>query len=530
MLARSSRAAWTTGLLAATTMAAGLISAPPVGAVAGDTAQDGAYSFAVKIHIGDGQRTCSGALVDPQWVLTAASCFAENPQQGFDIPAGAPKMKARVTQEGGSPGRPVNVEGQIAELVPAKGRDLVMARMYSGIINGGDKYTGFEPALRHGDGAVPIQIAATAPVEGESLRVVGFGRTRDEWVPDNPHTGTFSVGAVGSDSFSIDKQTDSSASLCKGDAGAPAFREKAGKVELVGINSRSWQGGCFGESETRTGAVETRVEDVSDWIQKTRRRAKPPTLSALTTTADFNRDGRTDMAAVFDDGSLNVFYANANGTLEYGRMLWKWDFSWGSVKRIVAGDYNGDGLADIAAVADDGSLRLYLGKPDGGLVDGKQMWSDRSWSTMLQVARYKADSSGRDGLVAVWGDGSLYSYTTNADGTLSGQKRQMWRDSTWKPMKQIATGDFNSDGRDDIAAITSDGGLRGYYGNAQGLLDDGVSMWADKSWTNANALLGGDVNGDGKSDLVGLWTGTQALRLYKGNGKSAFADGASLWP
>lgn len=529
MLARSSRAAWTTGLLAATTMAAGLISAAPVGAVSGDTTQDGAYSFAVKIHIGDGQRTCSGVLVDPQWVLTAASCFADSPQQGFDIPAGAPKMKARVTQEG-SPKPILNVEGMVAELVPAKGRDLVMARMYSGITNGGGKYTGFEPALRHGDGAAPVQVATAAPVEGESLRVVGFGRTKDEWVPDSPHTGSFTAGATEGATFGIDKKSGTDASLCKGDAGAPAFRERDGKVELVGINSRSWQGGCFGESETRTGAVETRVDDMNDWIQKTRHRPKPPTLSTLTTTADFNRDGRTDVAAVFDDGSLNVFYANAKGALEYGRLLWRWDSSWESMKRIVAGDYNGDGLSDIAAVAGDGALRLYLGRPDGGLADGKQMWSDASWKTMLHVARYRATGSSRDGLIGVWGDGSLYSYTTNADGVLSGQKRQMWRDSTWKPMKQIVTGDFNSDGRDDIAAIASDGGLRGYHGNAQGLFDDGVSMWHDASWSNTNALLGGDVNGDGKSDLVGLWTGSQSLRLYKGSGKSAFADGVSLWP
>ncbi|MFD9564598.1 FG-GAP-like repeat-containing protein [Streptomyces sp. NPDC059994] len=528
MTDRRSRWAGVTGLCAAVVVA-GTIMSPHAEAVVGSPVDGGAYSFAVKIHIGDGQRTCSGALVDPQWVLTAASCFADNPQQGFDIPAGAPKMKARVTQEGGSPRPILNVEGTVAELVPAKGRDLVMARMYTGIINGGGKYTGFEPALRHGEGAAPIRLATAAPVDGESLRVIGFGRTKDEWVPESAHAGSFTVGSTDGTTFTMDKESGTEASLCKGDAGAPAFREKDGKVELVGINSRSWQGGCLGESETRTGALETRVDDMNDWVQKTRQRPKLPTLSTLTTTGDFNRDGRTDAAVVFDDGSLNVFYANANGNLEYGRPLWRWDFSWGSIKRIVAGDYNGDGLSDIAAVAGDGALKLYLGRPDGGLSDGKQMWPDTSWKGVLHVARYKANGSTRDGLIGVSGDGSLYSYTTNSDGVLSGQRRQMWRDSTWKPTKQIATGDFNGDGRDDVAAIASDGGLRGYHGNAQGLFDDGVSLWPDTSWGSTNALLGGDVDGDGKSDLVALWTGSQALKLYKGTGKSAFVDGVSLW-
>ncbi|MFD9794670.1 FG-GAP-like repeat-containing protein [Streptomyces sp. NPDC059070] len=528
MTGKGSHGVWAAGLFVAVLAAGGLVSTPAQGVV-GDAIQDSDYSFAVKIHIGDGQRACSGALVDPQWVLTAASCFADKPEQGFEIPAGIPKMKARVTQEGGGPGPILNVEGTVAELVPAKGRDLVMVRMYTGIINGGGKYTGFEPALRHGEGATPIQLATTPPVGGEPLRVVGFGRTKGEWVPNTAHTGSFVVGSTDGTTFSMDKKSGSEASLCKGDAGAPAFREKDGKVELVGINSASWQGGCLGETEARTTAFETRVDDINDWVQKTRQRSKPPILSTLTTTGDFNRDGRTDLAVVLDDGSLTVFYANANGNLEYGRPLWRWDFSWKPMKRIVAGDYNGDGLCDIAAVTDDGALKLYLGRADGGLSDGKQMWPDTSWKGMLHVARYKSNGSTRDGLIGVAGDGSLYSYTTNSDGVLNGQRRQMWRDSTWKPTKQIATGDFNGDGRDDVAAITSDGGLRGYHGNAQGLLDDGVSMWPDATWGNTNVLLGGDVDGDGKPDLVGLWTGSQVLKFYKGTGKSAFGDGVSLW-
>lgn len=157
------------------------------------------------------------------------------------------------------------------------------------------------------------------------------------------------------------------------------------------------------------------------------------------------------------------------------------------------------------------------------------MWPDTSWKSMLQVARYRANGSTRDGLIGVSGDGSLYTYATNPDGVLAGQRHQVWRDSAWKPTKQIATGDFNQDGRDDIVAITSDGGLRGYHGNSQGLFDNGISVWPDTSWSNTNVLLGGDVNGDGKPDLVGLWIASQSLKLYKGSGQSTFVDGVSLW-
>ncbi|MFD9633518.1 trypsin-like serine protease, partial [Streptomyces violascens] len=71
MSGKSSRAAWTTALLA-TAAAAGLLTAAPVSALTGSNAGDGDYAFTAKLNIGD-TAACTGALVDPQWVITAAS-------------------------------------------------------------------------------------------------------------------------------------------------------------------------------------------------------------------------------------------------------------------------------------------------------------------------------------------------------------------------------------------------------------------------------------------------------------------------
>jgi uncharacterized protein YfiM (DUF2279 family) len=51
--------------------------------------------------------------------------------------------------------------------------------------------------------------------------------------------------------------------ICKGDTGAPLLRSRNGTPELVAVSSRSWQGGCFGETETRTDAVAARAESVN---------------------------------------------------------------------------------------------------------------------------------------------------------------------------------------------------------------------------------------------------------------------------
>ncbi|MCA6096738.1 trypsin-like serine protease, partial [Streptomyces sp. SCA3-4] len=96
MFDKRSRLAWATGLIASTIGAAAL-TATPAAAVVGDEAKDGQYAFTAKVDIGDGKRSCTGALVDQQWALTAASCFADDPSQGFRITGGTPKLKTTVT-------------------------------------------------------------------------------------------------------------------------------------------------------------------------------------------------------------------------------------------------------------------------------------------------------------------------------------------------------------------------------------------------------------------------------------------------
>ncbi|MFF4405756.1 trypsin-like serine protease [Streptomyces sp. NPDC001404] len=511
MFGRRSRAAWTAGVLAATATATTLtaLAASPAAAVVGSAAENGQYAFTAKLDIGNGKRSCTGALVDAQWVLTAASCFSDDPAQGYRITAGAPKEKTTVTVGRTDLTTETGTTVDAVELTPRGDRDLVMVRLAKPVT-----------------GISPVTVGTAAPRQGDELRVTGYGRTKDEWVPDRLHTGLFGVDAVRDGSVGISGKGD--ASICKGDTGGPALREQNGTVELTAISSTSWQGGCFGnEDETRKGAVSTRVDDVNSWIQQLRLTSMYGELTNVVTTADFNGDGRTDVAAVLKSGRLVAFYAGPDGTLEYGRELWH-DNSWDGMRKIVGGDFDGDGKADIVAVGNDGTLLLYRGNDRGTLDPRRPMWRDKSWGNMAHIARYKDGSSGRDGLLAVWDDGSLFSYPTGADGILTGQRREMWRDKTWTK-RHVATGDFNGDGREDIAAVATDGTLQLYAGNAKGTFDNARSMWRDKSWDTMQYILAGDFDGNGKADLTARW-GRGNLAFYAGDGNGALADGRAMWP
>ncbi|MFF4740677.1 trypsin-like serine protease [Streptomyces sp. NPDC001262] len=515
MSARHSRAAWTAGLIAAS-VTTGVMTAAPAHAVVGDEAKDGQYAFTAKLDIGTGssKRSCTGALVDQQWVLTAASCFADDPAQGYHIPAGAPKLKTTVTIGRTDLSGNGGTQMDAIDLAPRGDRDLVMVRLANRVTN-----------------VAPVTVGTGAPQQGEELRAAGYGRTADEWAPDLLHTAAFGVGNVSATGIDIDidGKAPAGASLCKGDTGAPLFREKNGTFELAAVNSVSWQGGCFGsdDSEKRTGATGSRVDDVNTWIQQLRLAGRFSEITNVITTGNFSGSGRTDVAAVLKDGSLVAFYASPDGTLQYGRELWG-DKSWGAKKQIVAGDFTGDGKTDIMAVGPDGMLKLYRGTDSGGLATGQNAWRDATWGKVTAVARFRADGWTRDGLLAQWEDGSLVAYPTGPDGLLTGQKREMWGDKSWHK-RFIATGDFNGDGHDDIAAISPTGALQFYAGNGKGSFDDARDMWPDKSWGSMQFILGGDFDGDGKPGILARW-GKGDLRWYPGDGKGTVGAARPSWP
>ncbi|WP_050502939.1 trypsin-like serine protease [Streptomyces monomycini] len=271
---RISRPAWLT-TVTATVVAAGALTVAPAQAVVGDPAADKAFPFTAKLDIGDGERGCSGALVDAHWILTAASCFADDPAQAAEVPAGKPARKTTATLGRTDLTTPTGQVREIVELVPRADRDLVLARLDKPVTD-----------------ITPVALGTSAPAAGEELRAVGYGRTKTAWVPDRLHSGAFGVDSVGDGRMSIAGKEG--AAVCKGDTGGPVVREQGGQYRLVAVSSLSWQGGCLGTdaAETRTGAVATRVDDVNAWASTVvRRLVLKSVANGKYVTAEINETG-----------------------------------------------------------------------------------------------------------------------------------------------------------------------------------------------------------------------------------------------
>ncbi|MFD3656133.1 trypsin-like serine protease [Streptomyces sp. NPDC058620] len=336
-------------------------STPATPPPAGDTT----HTFTGKLRIGE-TRSCTAVLVDPRWAITAKSCFADKPAESIDATPGAPKSKTTITLGRSDLDSTGTHTSAISYVIPQPERDLALVRLD-------------QPAFD----VTPVAISGTAAATGEELTVVGYGRTSDEWAPAKLHTSVFSAGATSATGVDLTAKTPAETTICKGDAGAPALRTENGKLALVAIGSRSWQGGCLGEpvAETRTNAVGARIDGLKQWVD-----------DVAFGASDFNCDGQRDVAIADPDatvssaakaGRVQVVYGGGKGNAELSQAL---PIVSGSAEAndrfggsLATFDHNLDNCTDlvvgvpgeaIGTAAGAGGAHIVYGSP-AGLGQGK---------------------------------------------------------------------------------------------------------------------------------------------------------------
>jgi hypothetical protein len=232
---------------------------------------------------------------------------------------------------------------------------------------------------------------------------------------------------------------------------------------------------------------------------------------------DFNGDGKADLAIGVpsesigtsgdDEGAANVLYGTTGGLSSANDQFWS-QASSGVLETaeprdhfgtsIATGDFDGDGFSDLAAGVPDenvgsagggGAVNVIYGSSSRLTSSGNQVWSQNSAGVLDSVECHDEPEEGEP--------------VCDSFGS------------------SVAAGDFNGDGRDDLAVGTPDedigsvvdaGAVNVLYGSSSGLTAEGDDFWhqdvsgvessAEEGDSFGSSLVAGDFDENGKDDLA----------------------------
>ncbi|MER5888738.1 FG-GAP-like repeat-containing protein [Streptomyces sp. NPDC001941] len=242
----------------------------------------------------------------------------------------------------------------------------------------------------------------------------------------------------------------------------------------------------------------------------------------LTASGDFTGDGKQDLLTVWADGKVTVnpgtdggWFATEIQTLA-ASTLWR-----DHAKVITAGDFTGDGKADLVVRWSDGELSLYPGTGDGKLgTDVMLAKPGDAWKNVQAMAAGDFTGDKKTDLVAAHTTGVLSLFPGNGNGGLGAEKQMAASGSVWQHDVLLTAGDFNSDGKTDLIARWVDGEVSFHPGNGNGTLaTDTTLIKPNEEWKKSRAIAAGRFSGTGSTDLVSVWeSGRVALQTGDGKG------------
>ncbi len=227
-------------------------------------------------------------------------------------------------------------------------------------------------------------------------------------------------------------------------------------------------------------------------------------------TGDVDGDGRADVITFTRGPAADVYVALATGSGFGASAKWH-DFFAVDAEYPEVGDVNGDGLADLITFTRGAAADVFVALSTGTGFGPGVKWHDHFAVGTERPAVGDFDGDGRDDIVTFVGGTSGDVYVSLSNGAAFVQDGWRWHDNFAVGTEIAGTGDVNGDGRDDVVTFT-----RGSAADVFVSLSDGTRFvqnawkWHDFFAAGTEAPGIADVDGDGRADILTFTRGTAA--------------------
>jgi hypothetical protein len=234
---------------------------------------------------------------------------------------------------------------------------------------------------------------------------------------------------------------------------------------------------------------------------------------------DFNGDGKLDVAVTDNSIGVDIMLGNGDGTFKapvgYATAA--------DPRMVVVADFNSDGKLDVATTnAESETISVLLGNGDGTFQTHKDN-STAIAASCISLAAGDLRNDGRIDIVAgCQSESKVAVLLSNGNGTFKAAKAY----SVPIGVTDVAVGDFNGDGKLDVAVTNGGTNVSVLTGSGTGTLKAAVTFGTNFGPTGIVAV---DLNGDGKADIVTADNGSPfgvtiaTISVLLSNGKDLFA-------